>query len=89
MTTKKPLTPKQIQNALKKEQALAQARAAHEAKFAAMEVEAARIAKITSVTTRQILQKKLAVLDAKGIAYFTPIERTDILRQLRELDGVD
>jgi hypothetical protein len=88
MKIKKPLTPKQLQKEFEKERARAEALAAYEAKCMAMDINAARVAAIVGVTVRQVMQAQIAAIDA-DTEHFNGNRRWELVRQLRELDGLD
>jgi hypothetical protein len=71
------------------QKAIAQAKAvaAYEAKCAAMDAERVRIAARVNVTARQVMQEQIAELDSDP-AQFNNYKRVELVRQLRELDGV-
>lgn len=80
----KPKTPQQI----KKERLRAEALAAYAAKCKAMDDERLRVGAIISVTAREIMQKQLDEINS-GPPGFTHKEHDNLVRQIRELDGLD
>ena len=64
------------------------ARAAHARKVAEMVKNQTRVASIVGVTAREIMQQQLDELD-KDTGHFNGSKRIELVRQMRELDGVD
>ena len=89
------ITPKQRQaqaRAKAKEEAVerfnAVARAAHARKVVEMAKNQANVASIVGITAREIMQAQIDALDEdKG--HFNGSRRVELVRQMRELNGVD
>lgn len=86
-----PLLPPPLSQTLreqKKTEARAKALAEFEAKCASMQAESARIKAITDTTARAIMTAQIDALD-KDPAQFNGNKRAGLVRQLRDMDGLD
>lgn len=86
-----PLLPPPLSQTLreqKKAEARANALAEFEAKCASMQAESARIRALTDATAREVMTAQLAAID-KDSAHFNGNKRVELVRQLRDMDGLD